>query len=93
MNAAVMAILDRAAELLREHHRPLRLEWISGQKRKRAWEQVAAIYRAVGELGIRYIVAPASFENTGQKVRSLRTFCRSASANCLDLSLLFFRVL
>ena len=30
---------------------------------------MAAIYRAIAELGIRYINPPASFETTGQKVR------------------------
>ena len=88
-DAAVMTILNRAAELLREHTGRSAFNGYQDKSRKRAWEQVAAIYRAVGELGIRYIVAPASFENTGQKVRSPADILSQRFGNCLDLSLLF----
>jgi len=88
-DAAVMTILNRAAELLREHTGRSALNGYQDKSRKRAWEQVAAIYKAVGELGIRYIVAPASFENTGQKVRSPTDILSQRFGNCLDLSLLF----
>jgi very-short-patch-repair endonuclease len=86
---AVMTILNRAAELLREHTGRSAFNGYQDKSRKRAWEQVAAIYKAVGELGIRYIVAPASFENTGQKVRSPADILSQRFGNCLDLSLLF----
>ncbi len=88
-DAAVMTILNRAAELLREHTGRSAFNGYQDKSHKRAWEQVAAIYKAVGELGIRYIVAPASFENTGQKVRSPSDIVAQRFANCLDLSLLF----
>jgi len=86
---AVMTILSRAAELLREHTGHSALNGYQDKSRKRAWEQLAAIYKAVSELGIRYIVAPASFENTGQKVRSPADILSQRFGNCLDLSLLF----
>jgi very-short-patch-repair endonuclease len=88
-DAAVMAILNRAAELLREHTGRSALNGYQDKSRKRAWEQIAAIYKAIAELGIRYIVAPASFEKTGQKVRSPSEILSQRFANCLDLSLLF----
>ena len=88
-DAAVMTILSRTAELLRAHTGRADLNGYQDKSRKRAWEQVAAIYRAVGELGIRYIVPPASFENTGQKVRSPSDILAQRFATCLDLSLLF----
>jgi very-short-patch-repair endonuclease len=88
-DAAVMTILNRAAELLRENTGRSDLNGYLDKSRKRAWEQVAAIYKAVGELGIRYIVAPASFENTGQKVRTPADILSQRFGNCLDLSLLF----
>jgi very-short-patch-repair endonuclease len=84
-----MTILNRAAELLREHTGRSALNGYQDKSRRRAWEQVAAIYKAVGEHGIRYIVAPASFENTGQKVRSPTDILMQRFGNCLDLSLLF----
>ena len=88
-DAAVMTILNRGAELLREHTGRSAFNGYQDKSHKRAWEQVAAIYKAVSELGIRYIVAPASFENTGQKVRTPADIMSQRFANCLDLSLLF----
>lgn len=84
----VMSIVDRASELLREHTGRGAFNAYQDKNRKRAWEQIAAIYKAVGELGIRYMVAPASFENTGQKIRSPSDILTQRFANCLDLSLL-----
>lgn len=86
---SVMKVLSRAAELLREHTGRSAFNGYQDKSRKRAWDQVAAIYRAIAELGIRYIVAPASFESTGQKVRSPSDIHSQRFANCLDLSLLF----
>lgn len=88
-DAAVMTILNRAAELLRESTGRSALNGYQEKSRERAWKQVAAIYKAVGELGIRYIVAPASFENTGQKIRTPADILSQQFGNCLDLSLLF----
>ncbi len=86
---AVMAILGRAAEVLREQTGRLSLNGYQDKRRKSAWEQLASIYRAVGELGIRYIVPPASFENSGQRVRLPSEILAQRFATCLDLSLLF----
>lgn len=86
---AVMKILSRAAELLREHTGRSAFNAYQDKSRKRVWEQIAAIYKATAELGIRYIVAPASFEKTGQKVRSPSEIHSQRFGNCLDLSLLF----
>jgi len=88
-DATVMTILNRGAELLREHTGRSAFNGYQDKSRKRSWEQVAAIYKAISELGIRYIVAPASFENTGQKVRTPADIISQRFANCLDLSLLF----
>jgi very-short-patch-repair endonuclease len=88
-DVGVMTILNRASELLREHTGRGAFNAYQDKSRKRAWEQVAAIYKAVGELGLRYMVAPASFETTGQKVRSPSDILAKRFGNCLDLSLLF----
>jgi Protein of unknown function (DUF4011)/AAA domain len=88
-DVGVMTILDRASELLREHTGRGAFNAYQDKRRKRAWEQIAAIYKAVGELGLRYMVAPASFETTGQKVRSPSDILAQRFGNCLDLSLLF----
>lgn len=86
---AVMHILGRASEILKEATGRSSLNAYQDKNRKRVWEQVAAIYKAIGELDIRYIVAPASFESTGQKVRLPSEILSQRFGNCLDLSLLF----
>lgn len=85
---AVMPILGRAAELLRESTGQASLNGYQDKNRQRAWEQVAAIYRAIAELAIRYINPPASFESTGQKIRFPGDVVAQRFGTCLDLALL-----
>jgi hypothetical protein len=86
---ALMPVLGRASDLLRETTGRGALSGYQDKNRKRAWDQVAAIYRAVAELGIRYINPPASFESTGQKVSFPAQIIAERFGTCLDLSLLF----
>lgn len=86
---AVMTVLGRASDVLKEATGRSELNGYQDKSRKRAWEQVAAIYKAIGELGIRYINPPASFENTGQKVRFPSEIVSQRFGTCLDLTLLF----
>lgn len=86
---AVMQILDKASTLLRESTGRSALNGYQDKNRQRAWEQVAAIYKAIERLGIRYINPPASFETTGQKVRFPTDILAQKFGTCLDLSLLF----
>ncbi|HEY4415867.1 MAG TPA: DUF4011 domain-containing protein, partial [Verrucomicrobiae bacterium] len=88
-NPAVIKILSRASAILKEYTGRSALNAYQDKSRKRAWEQMASIYKSVSELGIRYIVAPASFETSGQKVRTPSDILDQRFANCLDLSLLF----
>jgi very-short-patch-repair endonuclease len=86
---AVMPILGRASELLRESTGRAALNGYQDKSRKRAWDQLAAIYKAIAELGIRYINPPASFEKNGQKIRFPSDVVAQRFGTCLDLSLLF----
>lgn len=86
---AIMPLLGRASEILRASTGRADLNGYQDKNRKRVWEQVAAIYKAVAELKLRYIVPPASFENTGQKVRFPSDIIAQRFATCLDLTLLF----
>ena len=86
---AVMTVLGRTSELLRESTGRAALNGYQDKSRKRAWDQVASIYKAIAELGIRYINPPASFENTGQKIRFPSDIVAQRFGTCLDLSLLF----
>lgn len=86
---AIMPILSRASDLLRDSTGRAAINGYQDKNRKRAWAQVAAIYRTVAELGIRYINPPASFENTGQKVSFPSRIAAERFGTCLDLALLF----
>ena len=56
---------------------------------KRAWELASAIWTAVLQKKLHYALPPASFERTGQKVRSPGQVVDAGLATCLDLTLLF----
>ncbi len=86
---ALMPILGRASDLLREATGRGALNGYQDKSRKRAWEQVAALYKAVSELGIRYINPPVSFESTGQKVSFPERIVGERFGTCLDLALFF----
>lgn len=63
------------------------------KSKKRAIEQVRALYETIQSLGISYIGLPASFETTGQKVRLADTLLAQQLGNCLDITLLFVSAL
>lgn len=56
---------------------------------KRAWELASGIWAAVLQRKLNYALPPASFEHTGQKVRSPSQVLDGGLATCLDLALLF----
>lgn len=85
---AIMRILARASAILGEHTGRSALNGYQDKSRRRAWEQLAAIYKAIAELGLRYINPPASFEETGQKIRFPSDILAQRFATCLDLTLL-----
>lgn len=58
----------------------------------RAIEIAAAIFEALRLQNIGYINPPASFENTGQRIRSSSTVLESRLGTCVDLSLTFAAV-
>ena len=57
--------------------------------RKRAWELTSAIWAAVARMKLDYALPPASFEQTGQKVRSPSHVTEHGLATCFDLALFF----
>lgn len=56
---------------------------------KRAWELTSAIWTSVQKQKLNYALPPASFEMTGQKIRSPDQVLDAGLATCLDLTLLF----
>ncbi|MBO9638341.1 MAG: DUF3320 domain-containing protein [Siphonobacter aquaeclarae] len=55
----------------------------------RVRKQMAAIYEAIAGLQLVYCSVPASFEESGQRVRLADTIFGHRLANCLDISLLY----
>ncbi|WP_185903798.1 DUF3320 domain-containing protein [Hathewaya massiliensis] len=51
--------------------------------------QAAAIYAALQAINITYCVAPASFEDIGQRVRLADNLLENRMGNCLDLTVLY----
>ena len=55
----------------------------------RVRKQMAAIYEAISELQLLYVSVPASFEESGQRIRLADSIFINKIANCLDISLLY----
>lgn len=85
---AVDKVLKKAAELLRSHGKSSSLDGYT-KGSKRAWELTAAIWGAVVSMKVDYALPPASFEHTGQKIRSATQIADGGLATCMDLALLF----
>lgn len=51
-------------------------------------QQVAAVYEALRQESIAYVMPPASFGKEGQRVRMADYICRDKMATCLDITLL-----
>ena len=85
---AVEPILKDAASVLKTWTQDSSLSGYQTGDPRRAWLTVAAVYTALRKLGISYINPPASFETTGQKVRTPDRILETRLGTCLDLSLL-----
>ena len=86
---AVDAILREAATKLAEAGRATALDGYRAGLKSRVWEMAEAIWAALAERGIAYVLPPASFEVTGQKVRGPSDILERRVGTCLDLSLLY----
>jgi very-short-patch-repair endonuclease len=62
--------------------------YVSGSK-LRVWEIAEFIWAALVELRIRYVLPPASFERSGQKVRGPSEIVERRLGTCLDTSLFY----
>ncbi|RON51841.1 DUF3320 domain-containing protein [Pseudomonas frederiksbergensis] len=85
---AVERLLKQAAEVLRQSDKNPALDGYAGGA-KRAWELTSAIWAAVARMKLDYALPPASFEQTGQKVRSPSHVTEHGLATCFDLALFF----
>lgn len=86
---AVDRVLKAASDVLRRAGRPDGLDGYSSGQRERVWELASAVWSAVSGLRLSYALPPASFEHTGQKVRTPSQILDGRLATCLDTALLF----
>ena len=86
---AVGKLLRLTSDHLRTAGKPDGLEGYQVTNKARIWEQVEALWRAIGSLDIRYVNPAPSFEQTGQKIRPPSQIVSERLATCLDLAVLF----
>ncbi len=85
---AVERILAEASKLLLEKTKNGSLSGYQSRDPKRAWTQAAAIYYAAARQKISYVNPPASFEKTGQKIRTPEHLLDRKLGTCMDTTAL-----
>jgi hypothetical protein len=86
---AIGKLLHLTSDYLRTAGKPDSLEGYQATSKGRIWEQVEALWRAIGSLDIRYVNPAPLFERTGQKIRPPSQIYTEKLATCLDLAVLF----
>lgn len=82
-------IIRKASQVLQRWTGSPSFDEYQSRNPDRVRKQMAAIFEAIAQLQIIYCAAPASFEESGQRVRLADTIFTHKLANCLDLSLLY----
>lgn len=85
----VARILARATEFLGQWTGDPSMDAYQSRDPNRVLCQAGAVFEALKEQNIAYAVAPASFEQTGQRVRLCDTVLQQKLGTCLDLTLLY----
>lgn len=88
-NPYISGIIVRAAEILNGWTGSPSLDEYQSRNPDRVKKQMAAVFESIRELGIIYCAPPASFEQTGQRIRMIDTLMAQKLGTCLDLSLLY----
>jgi very-short-patch-repair endonuclease len=88
-NAPVLVeVLKSASDRLQQETGSGALSGYQSRDPKRVWLTVKALYESVQATGPSYINPPASFETTGQKVRTHEAVLEGRLGTCLDLTVL-----
>ena len=85
----ITPIIRRASEILKKWTGDPALDDYQRRDPNRVKQQMAAVYEAIAELKITYCSAPASFEETGQRIRLYSDILSGRLATCLDITLLY----
>lgn len=82
-------IIKRASVILEQWTGNPSFDEYQSRNPDRVKKQIAALYEAIAEMEITYCSVPASFEDSGQRIRMLDTISNTRIGNCIDMSLLF----
>ena len=85
----IAKICKRAGMLLEKNGKKGALDGYQSKDPSRSYMLAAGIWSAIVEMGLTYAEPPASFEVTGQKIRSPLRIRNEGLATCLDSALLF----
>jgi hypothetical protein len=88
-NPLLSRIISRASTILNDWTNNPSLDEYQSKNPDRVKKQMAAIFESVRELKIVYCAPPASFEESGQRIRMIDTIMDQKLSTCLDLSLLY----
>lgn len=88
-NPHIAGIVSRAAEFLKTWTGSPSLDEYQTMNPDRVKKQMAAVFEAIREYHIVYCTPPASFEETGQRVRMIDTLLSQKIGTCLDMTLLY----
>ena len=86
---AIAKIIHRASQHLEKWTGNPSLDEYQSRNPDRVKKQIAAIYEAIAELNIVYCTPPASYDQSGQRIRMCDTILSSKIGTCLDMSLLY----
>lgn len=90
---AVAAMVPVIVEQLRKETGRSALSGYQSDSAEQVAQQAAAVYQALAAQGFSYASAPASFEQTGQKIRTPDQIKANGVATCLDLAVLLAALL
>ena len=88
-NPYISKIISRASEILSKWTGNPSLDGYQSRNPDRIKKQMAAVFESINELGIVYCTPPASFEESGQRIRMIDTLVNQKLGTCLDLSLIY----
>lgn len=86
---AVDKVLKSASDVLRRAGRTDGIDGYQAKSRQRVWELTSALWSAVCGFGLSYALPPASFAESGQKIRTPSQILDGKVGTCLDTALLF----
>lgn len=85
----IPSLTRRAGEILGDWTGSPSLDEYQRRDPNRVKLQMAAVYEAIAEKNIIYSAPPASFEKTGQKIRSVDEVISKRLGTCLDMTMLY----